>query len=72
MLYKRIDNDIKADVYINPQWKDYIEQVMISYNFKNKHSSTGLTPDDARRVTNQLEVKTQLELKASRTRNIQK
>ncbi len=24
MLYKRIDNDIKADVYINPQWIDYI------------------------------------------------
>ena len=68
MLYKHIDNDIKAEVYINPQCKDYINEIMISYNHKNKHSSTGLTPDDARRVTNQLEVKTQLELKASRTR----
>jgi radical SAM superfamily enzyme len=68
MLYKRIDNDIKAEVYINPQWKDYIEEIMISYNFKNKHSSTGLTPDNARRVTNQLEVKTQLELNAMKTR----
>lgn len=68
MLYKRIDNDIKAEVYINPQWKDYIEDIMINYNYKNKHSSINMTPDNARRATNQLEVKTQLELIASRTR----
>ena len=41
---------------------------MISDNLKNKHSSTGLTPDDARRTTNQLEIKTKLELNAMRTR----
>ncbi len=68
MLYKRIDNDNKADVYIVPQWIDYIEDILITYNYKNKHSSTGFTPDDARRTTNQLDAKTNLELKASRTR----
>ena len=68
MLYKRIDTDIKADVYINPQWIDYIEQIMIAYNYKNIHSSTNMTPDNARRATNHLEVKTQLEMRAMRTR----
>jgi hypothetical protein len=67
MLYKRIDNDNKADVYIIPQWLDYVEDIMITYIYKNKNSGMGMTPDDARRLTNQLEFKTNLELKVSRT-----
>ena len=58
MLYKRIDEGkTKTE---NPQWQDYIYQVMLTYNNKLKHSSTGKTPDEARKDTHQADVKVEI------------
>jgi hypothetical protein len=66
MLYKRIDEaKVKAE---NPQWQDYIYQVLLTYNNKLKHSSTGKTPDDARKDTHQVDVKANLEIRALKNR----
>ena len=62
MLYKRIGNDN------NVQWTDYIYQILLTYNNKSVHSSTKFTPSDARKETNQLEVKSNMELKAKHGR----
>ena len=61
MLYKRIGNDN------NVQWTDYIYQILLTYN-KSYHSSTKFTPSDARKETNQLEVKSSMELKTKHGR----
>jgi hypothetical protein len=66
MLYKRIDEGkTKTE---NPQWQDYIFQVMLTYNNKLKHSSTGKTPDEARKDTHQADVKANLEIRALKNR----
>ena len=66
MLYKRIDQaKVKVE---NPQWHDYIYQVMLTYNNKLKHSSTGKTPDEARKDTHQADVKANLEIRALKNR----
>ena len=64
MLYKRLDNS-KAD---NPQWIDFIPYVLVTYNYKLKHSAIGMTPDEARNEKNQLRAKVNMELRAKRNR----
>jgi len=64
MLYKRIENS-KAD---NPQWIDFIPYVLVTYNYKIKHSAIGMTPDEARNEKNQLRAKLNMELRAKRNR----
>ncbi len=55
MLYKRIDEGkVKTE---NPQWHDYVYQVMLTYNNKQKHSSTNKTPKDARKGSHQADVR---------------
>jgi hypothetical protein len=64
MLYKRIDAS-KAE---NPQWIDVLPYVLVTYNYKLKHSSIGMTPDEARQDKNFLNAKISLELKAKHNR----
>jgi transposase InsO family protein len=57
MIYDRLDHfkDIK-------QWTDVLNYVLITYNYKLKSSVTKMTPNDARKDKNILEVKNNLEL----------
>ena len=63
MLYDRIEhwqqtNNTEED----PQWVDFLFQVILTYNNKMKHSSTGVTPSEAKEEKNYLKVKLNLEL----------
>ena len=66
-LYKRIENDEKkgkADI----QWIDYITEIMLTYNDKDVHSATGLTPKEARKPTNDAKAKISMTIKARNSR----
>ena len=52
MLYKRIENSKEE----KPQWKDFIYEILLTYNNKLKHSSTSHTPNEARNNKNELNV----------------
>ena len=62
MLYKRIGTDKTK------QWTELIYPVLLTYNNKNVHSSTGFTPADAKKSGNHMEVKANMELKAKHGR----
>ena len=62
MLYKRIGNDKSK------QWTDFIFPILLTYNNKMSHSSTGFTPIDAKKSDNQMTVKANMELKAKHGR----
>ena len=47
-LFKRVEHDEKKGK-ANIQWVDYIFEIMITYNNKDVHSATGLTPSEARK-----------------------
>ena len=66
MLYARIGQG--KDKVEKPQWHDYMFQVMLTYNNKQKHSSTNKTPDEARKDTHQADVKANLEIRALKNR----
>ena len=71
LLYKRIDstrNKKKKDEDEDPQWTDYLHEVLITYNFKMVHSSTKMTPADALKDSSRVDVKANLELRAKRNR----
>ena len=55
-LYKRIDNSEKE----NEQWPDFIYEILLTYNNKLKHSSTGFTPEEARKSKNEINVRMNL------------
>ena len=67
MLRKRIDYDIEQGKE-NIQWIDYIFPILLTYNNKNEHSMTGMTPNEATKEDKHLDVKMNLELKAKRDR----
>ena len=50
---------------INYQWHDLIPFVMAEYNAKNKHRITGMTPYEARKPSNEADVKAAIELAAT-------
>ena len=54
-INKRIDNNDK-------NWKDVLYEVLLTYNNKDVHSSHGLTPNEARKDSNRLQVKLNLEM----------
>jgi hypothetical protein len=64
MLYKRIDQG-KVE---NPQWVDFVYPIMHTYNNKMVHSSTKMTPHEATKPSNAIDVKSNIELQASFTR----
>ena len=46
--FKRVDAYEKGGKQ-NIQWTDYIFEITLTYNNKNKHSSTGMTPNEAKK-----------------------
>ena len=66
MLRKRIDYDMQQGKEV--QWHNYIFPILLTYNNKNEHNTTGLTPADATKHENALDVKMNIELKAKRER----
>ena len=66
MLWKRIDYDMQQGNEV--QWHNYIFPILLTYNNKNEHSTTGITPNEATKEDKQLDVKMTLELKAKRER----
>ena len=59
MIYKRLE----APKNEEKQWFDLLDQVLVTYNHGRKHSSTQMTPHEARQNNNQQVVKFNLELK---------
>ena len=50
-LFKRVEADEKRNKQ-NIQWTDYLTEIMLTYNNKDIHSATGLTPYKARNKEN--------------------
>ena len=62
MIYKRMKHT-KQD------WWELVFPVLLTLNNKKVSSSTGFTPKDAMKPSNQLQVKINLELKSKHQRN---
>ena len=64
---KRTDDQLKE---LGPldQWYSYIWGIMLTYNTGLVHSSLGMTPKNASRESNAVDVKAHLELKAIKNR----
>jgi hypothetical protein len=67
MLYKRIDS-LKAMNIVDPQWVKYNAEILKAYNDKQVHSSTKMTPAEASKPANTIDVKNNLELRAKHNR----
>ena len=67
MIEKRIESAKKRDSQ-DKRWVDVLYPVLITYNQKNKHSATKMTPKEAMKPSNQLQVKANLELTRKHTR----
>ena len=67
MLYKRIEQGKQE----TPQWIDFVYPIMLTYNNKMFHSSITMTPYEATKPSNAIDVKHTMELQSSLTRNIQ-
>ena len=67
MLFKRVDADEKKGK-VNIQWVDYTPEIMLTYNSKMVHSAHDMTPNDAHKKGNHLEVKMKLEMNRIKTR----
>lgn len=52
----------------NMQWVDLIYPILLTYNNKLVHSSTGLTPNEARKPSNELEAYINIKMKAKQNR----
>ncbi len=61
MIYKRVEA-------LKKPWTEFINPVLVTYNYKNAHSSTGKTPNEARKPENDIDVKLNLESRAKKTR----
>ena len=64
MLEKRMENNPD-----NKPWTDFIYPILLTYNHKLKSSITGLTPNEAKKPENHINVKIKLELHAKKKRN---
>ena len=52
----------------NIQWIDYITEILLTYNNKDVHSATGLTPNEARKERNEFRAKLNVSVKAKKER----
>ena len=64
MIWKRL----KASKKPVSQWKDFIDEVLDVYNNQMVSTATGMTPNEARKKQNTLQVKVNLEMKRHSTR----
>ena len=67
MLFKRVEADEKKGKE-DIQWIDYIFEIMITYNKKMVHSATDLTPKETKKPENELKVKANIAMNATKTR----
>ena len=67
MLRKRIDHDLEQGK-TNIQWTDYVFQILLTYNNKNQHSSIDMTPAEATKKDNHIDVKVNLDVRAKHGR----
>jgi hypothetical protein len=67
LLYARMDS-VKNTSPVDLQWNGFNYAILLTYNFKLIHSSTKMTPNDARKTTNEADVKNNLELRAKKNR----
>jgi hypothetical protein len=67
MIYSRIESAKTRDNE-NKRWIDVLFAALTTYNHIDKHSTTKMTPDDARKPHNHLQVKINLELKRVHSR----
>ena len=58
-LFKRVDAAQQRNA-ANVQWTDFVFEIMLTYNNKIKHSSTGFTPAEAKKKGNEIDVKLNL------------
>ena len=65
-LFKRVENDEKKGKAV--QWVDYIFEITLTYNNKDVHSATGLTPHEARKEKNDFKAKLNVSVKARKER----
>ena len=64
-LFKRVEADENKGKE-NIQWIDYILEIMLTYNNKDVHSSTGQTPNEARKKENEFKSKMNVSMKAKK------
>jgi hypothetical protein len=67
LLYRSIDS-IKNTALKDPQWPAYNFQVLLTHSNKLIPSSTTMTPGDARKTANEVDVESNLELCAKKNR----
>ena len=66
-LYKRVEADEKKGKK-HIDWSNYIFEILLTYNNKMKHSTTELTPSEARKPQNEFRVKMNISTKTVRKR----
>ena len=67
MMYDRIEADEKKGK-TNIQWIDYVFEVLLTYNNKMVHSAHNMTPKEARKPSNEMNVKLNMSMNAKRNR----
>ena len=67
MIDKRLES-AKHRENQNKRWVDVLYPVLLTYNQKNKHSATKMTPKEAMKPSNTLQVKANLEMQRKHTR----
>ena len=63
---ENIENDEEKGKAV--QWIGYIFEIMLTYNNKDVHSATGLTPNEARKEKNEFKAKLNVSVKARKER----
>ena len=66
-LFKRVEFDEKKEKP-NIQWIDYIPEIMLTYNNKDVHSATQMTPKEAREPKNMIKAKLNMSMRARKSR----
>ena len=70
MIWKRLKGQPRVKIVgKTPQktWRDFIDEVVLTYN-STVHAATGMTPNEARKPANTLQVKINLEMHRHSTR----
>ena len=67
MIFKRAEADEKKGKQ-NIQWIDYLDEVLVTYNYKMKHSATGMIPNEARKEKNEFRAMMNVANKARKDR----
>ena len=54
----------------NIQWIDFITEILPTFNNKDVHSATGLTPNEARKERNEFRAKLNVSVKAKKGKDV--